>query len=45
MGEVYIPLKKDKWGRKFDFVKFKEVVNVEELEGRLGDVWCGGRKT
>jgi len=41
VGEVYIPKKVDKWGKKFGFVKFKEVDDVEELEGRLQEVWVG----
>lgn len=41
---MYIPQKRDKWGRKFGFVKFKEVRDVEELEVRLGDVcFCGSK--
>jgi hypothetical protein len=39
VGEVYIPKKKDKWGRCFGFVKFLEVKNVAELSSRLEDVW------
>jgi hypothetical protein len=39
VGEVYIPKKLDKNGKKFGFVKFKEVKDVLELEGRMGDVW------
>ncbi|MCH89790.1 RNA recognition motif, partial [Trifolium medium] len=41
VGEVYIPNKVDRWGRKFGFVKFLEVKNVEELNVKLGEVWCG----
>jgi hypothetical protein len=41
---VYIPNKVDKWGKKFAFVKFKGVKAVEELDGRLDDVWCGSFK-
>jgi len=41
VGEVFIPSKVDKWGKKFGFVKFLEVNDVEELEGRLQDVWVG----
>jgi RNA recognition motif-containing protein len=44
VGEVYIPSKKDKWGRGFGFVKFFEVENAERLESRLGEVWCGTYK-
>jgi hypothetical protein len=39
VGEVYIPKKLDKNGRRFGFVKFKEVTNALELEGKMNDVW------
>jgi hypothetical protein len=39
VGEVYIPNKLDKKGNRFGFVKFKEVSDAKELEGRLGNVW------
>lgn len=39
VGEVFVPRKVDKWGRRFGFVKYKEVVSVKDLEARLGDVW------
>ncbi|GAU48287.1 hypothetical protein TSUD_236570 [Trifolium subterraneum] len=32
--DVFIPKKVDKWGRKFGFVKFKEVKEVESLSNR-----------
>ncbi|MCI17509.1 endonuclease/exonuclease/phosphatase family protein, partial [Trifolium medium] len=41
VAEVYIPKKLDKWGRRFGFVKFKEVNEVEVLGERLKDVWLG----
>ncbi|KAK2426552.1 hypothetical protein QL285_025211 [Trifolium repens] len=41
VGDVYIPNKVDKWGKKFAFVKFKEVKEVDELSRRLEDVWSG----
>ncbi|MCH95313.1 RNA recognition motif, partial [Trifolium medium] len=41
VGEVYIPKKLDKRGRRFGFVKFKEVKEVEELSDSLRDVWMG----
>jgi hypothetical protein len=41
VGEVYIPKKLDKRGRRFGFVKFKDVLDVEELGDRLKEVWCG----
>jgi hypothetical protein len=44
VSDVFIPKKVDKWGRKFGFVKFKEVRDVEELTRRLEDVWHGQTK-
>jgi len=41
VGEVFIPNKVDKWGNRFAFVKFREVRDVEELEGRMQEVKCG----
>jgi RNA recognition motif-containing protein len=39
--DVFIPKKVDKWGRRFGFVKFKEVkeFEVELLSKKLEDVW------
>jgi len=31
-------------GVRFGFVKFKDVKDPVELDGRLSDVWCGDRK-
>jgi hypothetical protein len=39
--EVYIPKKVDKRGRRFGFMKFKEVKEVEALTESLTDVWLG----
>jgi hypothetical protein len=44
VGEVYIPKKLDRRGRRFGFVKFKEVTDEEELSERLCDVWIGSFK-
>jgi hypothetical protein len=44
VSDVFIPKKVDKWGRKFGFVKFKEVRDVEDLSRRLDDVWYGTMK-
>jgi hypothetical protein len=44
VGEVYIPKKLDKKGRRFGFVKFKEVHEVEKLSESLSDVWIGSFK-
>jgi RNA recognition motif-containing protein len=41
VGEVYIPKKLDKRGRRFGFVKFKDVEDVEALSDKLRDVWVG----
>jgi RNA recognition motif-containing protein len=40
--EVYVSLKVDRRGRRFGFVKFKKVENLEELEKSLEEVWMGG---
>ncbi|MCH81328.1 RNA recognition motif, partial [Trifolium medium] len=44
VGDVYIPNKVDKWGRRFAFVKFREEKDAKELSSRLEDVWCGSFK-
>ena len=41
MWEVFIPKKLDKWGRRFAFIKFRDVVDVVELEASLKEVWWG----
>jgi RNA recognition motif-containing protein len=41
LGDVYIPNKVDKWGKRFAFVKFREDKEVEALINRLDDVWLG----
>jgi len=42
--EVFVPKKLHKWGRKFGFVKYKEVGNEEDLEGRLEEVLIWNHK-
>jgi hypothetical protein len=37
--EVFVPKKLDRWGKKFGFVKFKQVEDVEQLETCLKEVW------
>ncbi|MCH97216.1 endonuclease/exonuclease/phosphatase family protein, partial [Trifolium medium] len=44
VSDVFIPKKVDKWGRRFGFVKFKEVRDVEDLSWKLEDVWSGNFK-
>jgi RNA recognition motif-containing protein len=39
VGDVYIPKKLDKQGRKFGFVKYREVRDARELLVRLEDIW------
>jgi hypothetical protein len=43
VGEVYIPKKLDKQGRRFGFVKFR-VRDAGELLARLEDIWLGSFK-
>lgn len=42
--EVFVPRKRDKWGRRFGFVKYKEVTNEEVLWYKLEEVWWGDMK-
>lgn len=44
VGEVFVPKKLDKWGKRFGFVKFKNVTNMELLELQLEEVWWGDSK-
>jgi RNA recognition motif-containing protein len=44
VSDVYIPKKVDKWGRKFGFVKFKDVRDADELCKKLQEVWYGTTK-
>ncbi|MCI31071.1 hypothetical protein A2U01_0052282, partial [Trifolium medium] len=44
VGEVYIPLKVDKQGRRFGFVKFRDVVDAIELLRSLSNIWIGSFK-
>jgi hypothetical protein len=44
VGEVYVPNKVDKRGCRLGFVKFKEVLDVEELSKKLENVWHGSYK-
>jgi hypothetical protein len=38
IGEVFIPIKRDKQGRRFGFAKFREVKDHEELMSKLSDI-------
>jgi RNA recognition motif-containing protein len=44
VGDVFIPKKVYKWGKRFAFVKFLKVKVVEELAEALLNVWCGSFK-
>ncbi|MCI34305.1 hypothetical protein A2U01_0055524, partial [Trifolium medium] len=44
VGDAFIPKKVDKWGRRFGFVKFREVKEVELLSKIPQDVWIGSFK-
>lgn len=37
--DVYIPPKRDKNGKKFGFVKFKDIHTNQEMQSRLSDLW------
>ena len=39
--DVFIQKKVDKWGSIFGFVKFKEVLDVEDTEAKLAEVRLG----
>lgn len=42
--DVYVPRKKNKDGKAFGFVRFKEVLYPYELERRLDQIWIGSYK-
>ncbi|MCH79256.1 RNA recognition motif [Trifolium medium] len=44
VGDVYIPSKVDKWGRRFAFMKFREARDVGELSNAMKEVWLGSFK-
>jgi RNA recognition motif-containing protein len=44
VGEVYLPKKLDKQGRRFGFVKYREVRDVRELQSCLEEIWLGSFK-
>lgn len=41
VGDVYIPPKRDKSGKRFGFVRFKDVRKPKELEAKLCDIRLG----
>jgi RNA recognition motif-containing protein len=44
VGEVYIPEKRDKQGRRFGFVKYREVRDAKEHLQLLSNIWMGTYK-
>lgn len=44
MCDVYIPLEKDKLGKRFGFVRMKDVGNEEITEEKLKEIWIGSYK-
>jgi hypothetical protein len=44
VGEVYIPDRLDKQGRRFGFVKYRDVRDAQEQLRLLTDIWCGTYK-
>jgi hypothetical protein len=41
VGEVYIPDKRDKQGRWFGFVKYRDVKNARETLDLISNIWVG----
>jgi RNA recognition motif-containing protein len=44
VGEVFIPAKVDKQGKRFGFVKFREVQDAKELLRMLSNIWIDSFK-
>ncbi|MCI44804.1 hypothetical protein A2U01_0066043, partial [Trifolium medium] len=44
VGEVFIPAKRDKFGRRFGFARFAEVKDACELLKKIEDTWFGTYK-
>jgi hypothetical protein len=44
VDEVFIPLKLDRKGKRFGFVRFWEVQNVDMVRTKLEDIWIGTYK-
>lgn len=42
--DLYIPPRRDKVGRRFGFVKFKDVLDLRELEKKLEAVQVGEKR-
>ncbi|MCH80219.1 hypothetical protein A2U01_0000984 [Trifolium medium] len=44
VGEVYIPAKRDKFGRRFGFARFADVRDAQELLKKIEGTWFGTYK-
>lgn len=42
--DVFIPLKKDKFGKRFGFFKFQDVHAPKALEAKLDGIWLGSHR-
>ncbi|MFS7939157.1 putative RNA recognition motif domain, nucleotide-binding alpha-beta plait domain superfamily [Helianthus anomalus] len=40
----YIARKLDRWGKRFAFLSFRDVIDAKRMEGEMGDVWMGSYK-
>ncbi|GLT99078.1 hypothetical protein SLE2022_165430 [Rubroshorea leprosula] len=39
--DVFVPRKRDKWGKRFGFVRMAGVQNEDQMEKRLNEIWIG----
>ncbi|GLT99815.1 hypothetical protein SLE2022_172290 [Rubroshorea leprosula] len=44
VDDVFVPAKRDKWGKRFGFVRMIGVQDVQQMEGRLNQIWLGSYK-
>ncbi|KAK7268911.1 hypothetical protein RIF29_21620 [Crotalaria pallida] len=44
VGDVYLPGKRDKGGKRFGFVRFKDNSDLRRLEEKLNNMWIGDQK-
>ncbi|GLT61502.1 hypothetical protein SLA2020_342030 [Shorea laevis] len=42
--DVYVPKKRDKWGKRFGFLRMLGVQNENQMTRRLNDIWFGSYK-
>ncbi|GLT58938.1 hypothetical protein SLA2020_317930 [Shorea laevis] len=41
VADVYIPVRQDRRGRRFGFVRMSEVLDVKDIERKLNQIWLG----